>query len=178
MLHQSPDAESPCRSPGVHGSLQVPDFNLAVVGSTDNPLAVEPDAAHQLLVALEDPETGAALDVPEPDGVVGATADDQPVVVLQAGDASLVSVQSSHKLARAGGPDLGRKIRVRIENQQEEAKAAHLDSSVSAGRDDVLLIKVDNVDGGSETANYMNYSPLTTDCCRGVPIKILRFPGC
>ena len=106
MLHQSPDAESPCRSPGVHGSLQVPDFNLAVVGSTDNPLAVEPDAAHQLLVALEDPETGAALDVPEPDGVVGATADDQPVVVLQAGDASLVTVQSPHKLAGAGGPNL------------------------------------------------------------------------
>ena len=108
MLHQSPDAESACRSPGVHGSLQVPDFDLPVVRSTDNPLAVEPDAAHQLLVALEDPETGPALDVPEPDGVVGAAADNQPVVVLQTGDASLVSVQSSHKLARAGGPDLGR----------------------------------------------------------------------
>ena len=162
MLYQSPDAESPCRSPGVHGSLQVPDFNLAVVGSTDDPLAVEPDAAHQLLVALEDPETGAALDVPEPDGVVGAAADDQPVVVLQAGDASLVSVQSSHKLARAGGPDLDQKLRVSNENQQE-AKAAHLDSSVTAGRDDVLLIKVHNIDGGSETANNMNYSPLTTD---------------
>ena len=88
--------------------MQVPDFNLSIVVSTDDPLAVEPDAAHQLLVALEDPETGAALDVPEPDGVVGAAADNQPVVVLQTGDASLVSVQSSHKLARAGGPDLGK----------------------------------------------------------------------
>ena len=106
MLYQSPDAESPCRSPGVHGGLQVPDFDLPVVGSTDNPLAVEPDAAHQLLMALEDPETGAALDVPEPDGVVGAAADDQSIVVLEAGDASLVSIQSSHKLAGAGGPDL------------------------------------------------------------------------
>ena len=108
MLHQRPDAQSPGRSPGVHGGLQVPDFNLPIVGSTDNPLAVEPDAADQLLVALQDPETGPALDVPEPDGVVGAPADDQPVVVLQAGDASLVTVQSSHKLARAGGPDLDR----------------------------------------------------------------------
>ena len=138
--------------------MQVPDFNLPIVGSTDNPLAVEPDAAHQILVALQDPETGPALDVPEPDGVVGAAANYQPVVVLQAGDASLVAVQGSHKLARAGGPDLGQKILVRVENQQEEAKAAHLDSSVSAGRDDVLLIKVDNIDGSSGTSNYMNYS--------------------
>ena len=86
---------------------RVPDFDLPVVGSTDNPLAVEPDAAHQLLVALEDPETGAALDVPEPDGVVRAAADHQPVVVLEAGDAPLVAVQSSDKLTGAGGPDLG-----------------------------------------------------------------------
>ena len=117
MLHQSPDAESPCRSPGVHGSLQVPDFNLPVVSSTHDPLAVEPDATHQLLVALEDPETGPALDVPEPDGVVGAAADDQPVVVLQAGDASLVSVQSSHKLARAGGPDLSKESELEIKSR-------------------------------------------------------------
>ena len=106
MLHQRPDAQSPGRSPGIHGGLQVPDFNLPVVGSTDNPLAVESDAADQLLVSLQDPETGPALDVPEPDGVVGAPADDQPVVVLQAGDASLVTVQSPHKLAGAGGPNL------------------------------------------------------------------------
>ena len=108
MFFQSPDAQSPCRSPGVHGGLQVPHFYLPVVGSTDNPLAVESDAADQLLVSLQDPETGPALDVPEPDGVVGAAADDEPVVVLQTGDASLVTVQSSHKLTRAGGPDLTR----------------------------------------------------------------------
>ena len=74
MLHQSPDAESSCRSPGIHGGLQVPDFDLPIVGSTDDPLAVEPDAADQLLVALQDPETGPALDVPQPDGVVRAAA--------------------------------------------------------------------------------------------------------
>ena len=108
VLHQCPDAESSCWSPGIHGGLQVPHFYLPVVGSTDNPLAVESDAADQLLVSLQDPETGPALYVPEPYGVVGAPADDQPVVVLQAGDASLVTVQSSHKLARAGGPDLDR----------------------------------------------------------------------
>ena len=106
MLHQSPDAECPGGSPGVHGGLQVPDLYLPVVGSTDNPLAVKSDAADELLVALQYSEAGAALDVPEPDGVVRAAADDQPVVVLQAGDASLVTVQSPHKLAGAGGPNL------------------------------------------------------------------------
>ena len=106
MLHQSPDAQSPSWSSRVHGGLQVPHLDLPVVRSAHNPLAVEPDAPDELLVALEDPEAGAALDVPEPDGVVRAAADDQPVVVLQAGDASLVTVQSPHKLAGAGGPNL------------------------------------------------------------------------
>ena len=106
MFHQSPDAQSPSWSSRVHGGLQVPHLDLPVVRSAHNPLAVEPDAPDELLVALEDPEAGAALDVPEPDGVVRAAADDQPVVVLQAGDASLVTVQSPHKLAGAGGPNL------------------------------------------------------------------------
>ena len=106
MLHQSPDAQSPSWSSRVHGGLEVPHLDLPVVRSAHNPLAVEPDAPDELLVALEDPEAGAALDVPEPDGVVRAAADDQPVVVLQAGDASLVTVQSPHKLAGAGGPNL------------------------------------------------------------------------
>ena len=106
MFHQSPDAQSPSWSSRVHGGLEVPHLDLPVVGSAHNPLAVEPDAPDELLVALEDPEAGAALDVPEPDGVVRAAADDQPVVVLQAGDASLVTIQSPHKLAGAGGPNL------------------------------------------------------------------------
>ena len=106
MFHQSPDAQSPSWSSRVHGGLQVPHLDLPVVRSAHNPLAVEPDAPDELLVTLEDPEAGAALDVPEPDGVVRAAADDQPVVVLQAGDASLVTVQSPHKLAGAGGPNL------------------------------------------------------------------------
>ena len=106
VLHQSPDAEGPGGGPGIHRGLQVPHLDLPVVRSAHNPLAVEPDAPDELLVALEDPEAGATLDVPEPDGVVRAAADDQPVVVLQAGDASLVTVQSSHKLAGAGGPNL------------------------------------------------------------------------
>ena len=172
VLHQRPDAESSCWSPGIHGGLQVPHFYLPVVGSTDNPLAVESDAADQLLVSLQDPETGPALYVPEPDGVVGAAADDQSIVVLEAGDASLVSIQSSHKLAGAGGPDLRQK---RVREMKIETRGPYLDRSVSAGRDDVLLIKVDNIDGSSGTANYMNYN---IGRLNGVPIPVLRFPGC
>ena len=142
MLHQSPDAESSCRSPGIHGGLQVPDFDLPIVVSTHDPLAVEPDAADQLLVALQDPETGPALDVPEPDGVVGAAAHDEPVVVLQAGDASPVAVQSSHKLTRVGRPDLTRTEFEKI----KPTTTAHLDGSVFAGRDDVLLILFHTID--------------------------------
>ena len=81
-----------------------------------------------------------------------------------------MSVQSSHKLARAGGPDLRKESELGIKISWE-AKAAHLDGSVSACRDDVLLIKVDNIDGSSGTENYMNYSA-------GVPINVLWFPGC
>lgn len=43
---------------------------LAVIGATDNPLGVEPDAPDELLVPLEHPEAGPALDVPQADGVV------------------------------------------------------------------------------------------------------------
>ena len=74
MLHQRPDAESSCRSPGIHGGLQVPDFDLPIVGSTDDPLAVEADAPDELLVALQHAEAGPALDVPQPDGVVRTAA--------------------------------------------------------------------------------------------------------
>ena len=118
MFHQSPDAQSPSWSSRVHGGLEVPHLDLPVVRSAHNPLAVEPDAPDELLVALEDPEAGATLDVPEPDGVVRAAADDQPVVVLQAGDASLVTVQSPHKLAGAGGPNLQQ--RPELEDVQDQ----------------------------------------------------------
>lgn len=37
-----------------------------VVGPTDDPLVVKPDAPHQLLVSLQDSQAGAAFDVPEP----------------------------------------------------------------------------------------------------------------
>ena len=126
MLHQSPDTQSPCRSPGVHGCLQVPDLDLPIIGSTHNPLAIESDAADELLMALQDPETGAALDVPQPDGVVRAAADDQSVVVLEAGDASLVTIQSPHKLAGAGRPDLQTDQIKNLQNLcQERLKVAH-----------------------------------------------------
>ena len=101
------------------------DLNLAIIRSADNSLAVKPDAPDQLLVTLEHPETGPALDVPQSDRVVGTAADDQPVVILEARDAPLVTVQCADELAGAGGPNL--------------------DGSVSTGGDDVLLIKVDNI---------------------------------
>ena len=109
---------------------------LSIVSSTDNPLGVESDAPHQLLVTLQHPETGAALDVPESDGVVAGATHHQPVVVLETRDASLVTIQRPHELAGAGGP--------------------HLDGSVSTGGDDVLLIKVNYIHSRSETKNIAN----------------------
>ena len=70
VLHQSPDAEGPGGGPGIHRGLQVPHLDLPVVRSTHDPLAVEPDASDELLVTLQHSEAGAALYVPEPDGVV------------------------------------------------------------------------------------------------------------
>ena len=81
-------------------------------------------------MTLEHAETGPALDVPESDGVVGTAADDQPVVVLEARNTPLVAVQCADKLTGACGPNL--------------------DGSVSTGRDNVLLIKVDNIHSRSE----------------------------
>ena len=43
---------------------------FAVIGAAHNPLGVEPDAPDKLLVTFEHPEAGAALDVPQPDGVI------------------------------------------------------------------------------------------------------------
>ena len=40
-------------------------LDFAVVGARDDPLGVEPDAAHELLVALQDAQAGAALNVPQ-----------------------------------------------------------------------------------------------------------------
>ena len=112
------------------------DLDLAIIRSTDNPLAVKPDAPDQLLVTLQNPETSSALDVPEPDGVVGTSADDEPVVVLEARDTPLVTVQCADKLAGARGPNL--------------------DGSISTGGDDVLLIKVNYIHSRSETKNIAN----------------------
>ena len=40
-------------------------LDLAVVSARDDPLGVEPDAPDELLVTLQDPQAGAALDVPQ-----------------------------------------------------------------------------------------------------------------
>lgn len=90
-------------------------------------LAVEPDAPDELLVALEDAQTGAALDVPEPYGVVAAAADDEAISILQASDAALVAAEGAHELAGRRVPDL--------------------DGAVAARRHNVLLVEVDDVDG-------------------------------
>ena len=47
-----------------------PDLNFAIIGPTDNPLTVEPNAPDQLLVTLQGPQAGTTLNVPQPDGVV------------------------------------------------------------------------------------------------------------
>ena len=106
MLDQSANAKRSRGRPRVQGRGQIPHLDLAVVGAADDPLAVEPDAPDELLVALEHPETRAALDVPQSDRVVGAAGDDEAVVVLQTRDAPLVPVQRPHELAARGVPDL------------------------------------------------------------------------
>ena len=128
VLHQRPDAQGAGGGPRVQGRRQVPDLDLAVVGAGHDPLGVEADAADQLLVALQDPQAGPALDVPEPDGVVRGAADHQAVVVLETSDPPLVAVESASELAGGGVPDL--------------------DGPVPGGADDVLLIEVHHVDGG------------------------------
>ena len=92
-------------------------------------------------MALEHTEAGAALDVPQPDGVIGATGDHEPVVILQTGDPSLVTIEGPHKLARAGGP--------------------HLDGPVSTGRHDVLFVKINYIHSRSEIIEVMT-TPMPT----------------
>lgn len=99
MLDQGPDAKGTAGCPGILGSVQIPDLDLAVVSSGHDAVVVEADAADQLFVTFEDSQTGAALDVPQPDGVVRGPADHEVVVVLQAGDPAFVTVQGSDELA-------------------------------------------------------------------------------
>ncbi len=72
MLDQRADAQGALWRSGVERGLQVPHLDLAVVGSADDALRVEPDAAHQLLVALQHSDASSALNVPKSDCVVGA----------------------------------------------------------------------------------------------------------
>lgn len=134
VLDEGPQAERRGRRTGIESCLKVPDFDLAVVRPADNPLVVEPDAPHQLLVSLEDPQTGTTLHVPKSDGVVRTSTDNEFVPVLEARDAPLVSVQGSDKFA-------GRRV-------------PHLDGSVTRRRHDVVEVKVDDVDSGPVTEEH------------------------
>ena len=61
---------------------------------------------HQFIMAIQNPETRAPLDVPQPYRVVTAARHHQPIAVLKAGDAALVPVQCPHELAGVGAPHL------------------------------------------------------------------------
>lgn len=100
MLHQSPDTECTSGGPGIHGGLQIPHLDFPIVGPADNSLTVKPYTPDELLVPLQGPEAGPALDVPEPDGVVRTAAHHQPVVVLQTCDTPLVTIEGSYKFTR------------------------------------------------------------------------------
>merc|ERR1719180_361290 len=76
-------------------------------------------------MTLKSSQAGSALDIPQTDCVVGAARYHQPVMVLQAGNAPLVTVQGAHKLAGARRP--------------------HLNGPVPTGRDDILVIKVNDI---------------------------------
>lgn len=86
---------------------------LPIISSTNDVFTVKAYASNEFFVALEDAQAGAALNVPESDGVVAATANDQPVPVLQTRDATLVSVESAYELAARRIPDFDSPIATR-----------------------------------------------------------------
>ena len=98
MLDKGPDAEGTCRSPGILSGIQVPNFYFSVISAGNDPLVVEPDTADKFFVAFEHSETGTAFNVPQSNCVVRGSADDQVVVILETGDAPLVTVERSNKL--------------------------------------------------------------------------------
>ena len=64
-------------------------------------------------------------------------------MVLKTRDAPLVTVQGAHELTRTGRPHLKQAKLTQFRNFQR--KKVNLDGPVSAGRDDVLVVKVDDV---------------------------------
>ena len=99
MFNKGSDAQGTCRGPWVLGCVKVPDFNFSVVGSGDNAFVIKADATDKFFVAFKHSETGSTFNVPQSDGVVRGSADYQVVVILQTGDASLVTVERAYKLA-------------------------------------------------------------------------------
>lgn len=106
VLHEGTDAQRTSWSPWVQGGSQVPHFDLAVVGATDDALTVKADASNQLFVALEDPEARTTFNVPQTDSVVRASGHDESVVILQTGNTPLVAAECADKLAGGGVPHL------------------------------------------------------------------------
>lgn len=99
--------------------------NSPVVSSTDNVLAVETDAAHEFLVALENAQTRTALNVPQSNRIVAATTDHKAIAILEAGDSTLVTAECAYEFARRRVP--------------------YFDSPVTTSRHYVLLVEVDDV---------------------------------
>jgi hypothetical protein len=110
VLDQSPDAKGSGWCTWVLGRVEVPDLNFTIVSAGHDPFVVEPDAADELLVTLEDPETRSTFDVPQPDGVVRRSANDQIVLILEACDAPLMTVERSDEFAGRGIPHLDRSV--------------------------------------------------------------------
>ena len=59
------EAEGGGRLALIDGRLEVPDFDLAVVGARHDALAVETQTAHELLVTLEHPDAITRVNVPD-----------------------------------------------------------------------------------------------------------------
>merc|ERR1719234_2403413 len=76
-------------------------------------------------MTLKSSQAGAAFNIPKSNRVVRAARHHQPVMVLKAGDAPLVTIQGAHKLAGARRP--------------------YLDGPVPTGGDDILVIEVNDI---------------------------------
>lgn len=106
-------------------SFEVPDFDFTIISTAYNPMVIEPNASNQLIVSFKNPQTFTAFNIPQPDGKVRTSTDDQVAPILQARDSTLVAGEGSHKLTRGRMPDL--------------------DGPVTRGRDDISTVEVNDI---------------------------------
>ena len=108
VVYQCLETETAPGCPWVKRCLQIPHFDCTVVRTADDPLVVEPDARDRSLVTFQHSKTSSTIGIPYPDRIIARATNDMVSSVLQAKNASFVSVQRSDKLACFSLPHLNR----------------------------------------------------------------------